>query len=187
MKDALKEFWLDVGVGILVFIAILTLLIFLSGCSLQTLFDKQKKEQASDSTSVKKETESFSKVDSTKSKSEATNTKETVYYPQPIIVPGRDGETKVVFVPQTVTESGTVKEEKQNFNFEDWYKRKEDSAKIAQLQTELDKKSKTEGSVLSVGQLIGIAFIGITFIGLLIALVYFKNQITNIKTLITKT
>lgn len=49
-----------------------------------------------------------------------------------------------------------------------------------------EKKTETKGSVLSVWQILGIAFLGIVLIGLLVALVYFKNQITNIHTLLNR-
>jgi uncharacterized membrane protein len=153
-----------------------------SGCEFMRKLDKSATTDRNDSTNVKKQTEVSSSVDTSKTKT--ASTKETVYYPQPIIVPGKDGETKIVFVPQTVKETGT--EEKQNFNYENYMKNVLDSMTIAQLKSELNKKSETEGSVLGMGFWIGIAIVGVVLIGLLLALVHFKNQIVNIKNLLPK-
>jgi hypothetical protein len=157
----------------------------LSSCSFMSKSDKHQTANKSDSVAVTKEKEALNKVDTSKSKSESAYTKETFFFP------GRDTTiNNYIFQPSQpavyIRESGTQKEEKQNFNFESWLKEKEDSIRIAQLQTELNKKKESEGSVLSVGQLIGIALIGLVLIGIVLMAFHFKSQITSIKNLITK-
>jgi len=186
MEDSNKTFWrkdfaLAVA-AVLIFAAIVFISVVTSGCEFFRKLDKQTTTAKSDSNNVKREVVVASSVDTSKSKS--ASTKETVYYPQPIIVPGKDGETKIVFVPQTVKETGT--EEKQNFNFDNYRRDLLDSIAIAQLREELNKKSETKGSLLGIGFWIGIAILGVVLIGLLFALVHFKSQLINIKSLITK-
>ncbi len=153
-----------------------------SGCTLFQKTQKTKEEIKSDSTSVKKVTETSSKVDT--SKTSSTNTKETVYYPQPIIVPGKNGETKVVFVPQTIRETGT--EEKQNFNYEDYRKDLIDSMRIANLELALSKQSETKTSILGFGFWLGVSLLGIVLIGLMVMVLRMKSQFTSINSLLTK-
>ena len=98
------------------FYAIVLIIILLSGCKLFREVDKK----SSDSTVVKKDIQSSAKVDTSQTKTETASTKETVYYPQPIYIQGKDGETKVVFVPQSTKETGTKKEESNNAIFETW-------------------------------------------------------------------
>ena len=181
MRQFKHEFISGVA-GALFILSLPFLLIMCSGCEFFRKMSKSETEVRGDSVNVKKATEVSSSVDTSKSK--IASTKETVYYPQPIIVPGKDGETKIVFVPQTVKETGT--EEKQNYNFENYRKDFLDSMRMAKLEAELNKKSETEGSILGIGLWIGIAIVGVVLIGLLIALVHFKNQIVNIKSLLPK-
>jgi len=177
-----KDFWSMWKLPILIAVLIVLVCILCSSCEFFRKLDKQTTEVKNDSTKVNKVTEVASSVDTSKSKS--ASTKETVYYPQPIIVQGKDGESKIVFVPQTVKETGT--EEKQNFNFDNYRRDLLDSIAIAQLREELNKKSETKGSLLGIGFWIGVAILGVVLIVLLLALVHFKNQIISIKNLLPK-
>ena len=156
------------------------LLMFACSCSFFNKSQRQTSTTKNDSTNVKKETEKSSKIDT--SKTTTATTKETVYYPQPIIVPGKDGETKVIFVPQSTKETG--KQETQNFNYDQWFKEKTDSITIANLQLELSKKSETKGSLLGIGFWIGISLFGLVLIFLMFMMLKFKNDIVSIKNLI---
>ena len=184
IEDSNRKFWRQdfalAIAGILILAFIIFISVITSGCEFFRKIDKQTTTAKNDSTKVNKVTEVASSVDTSKSKS--ASTKETVYYPQPIIVQGKDGESKIVFVPQTVKETGT--EEKQNFNFDNYRRDLLDSIAIAQLREELNKKSETKGSLLGIGFWIGVAILGVVLIGLLFALVHFKNQIVSIKSLI---
>lgn len=165
--------------------SILTIIIFctiFSSCEFMRKSQKTKQEVSSDSTNVKKETETSSKVDTSKTKT--ATTKETIYYPQPIIVPGKNGETKVVFVPQSTKETGT--EEKQNFNYEDYRKDIIDSMRIANLELALSAKSEVKGSLLGFGFWLGVSMLGIVLIGMMIMILRMKNQFTSINNLINK-
>lgn len=97
-----KDFVLELGGALCVL-----LLLALFCCSSCKVF-RESKQSSKDSTVIHKESEGSFKSDSSGSKTE--NTKETVYYPQPIYIEGKDGETKVVFVPQTVKESGKTEQ-----------------------------------------------------------------------------
>jgi hypothetical protein len=177
-----KDFFTIVKGALIVAATLLFICFICSGCEFFRKLDKSATTNKNDSTNVKKETETSSSIDTSKSKS--ASTKETVYYPQPIIVPGKDGETKIVFVPQTVRETGT--EEKQNFNYESYIKAKLDSMTIAQLQSQLDKKSETKGSVLGIGFWIGIAIVGVVLLAIILVLAKFANQLTSVRALLTK-
>src|SRR5574339_720218 len=97
-------FW---GVSGALIIFLLVILFICSSCkSIKGL-----KSNSRDSLSVQKLSEGATKTDSSGSKTDKTNTKETVYYPQPIYIQGKDGETKTVFVPQYIKETGTEKTE----------------------------------------------------------------------------
>lgn len=150
-------------------------------CSSCKLF-REVNKSSKDSTSINNTKEGSIKFDSSGSKSDITSTKETIYYPQPIYIQGKDGEVRVISIPQVVKESGTEKTEQAHIVTDTSWRDaiREMTVAIANKQTE------TEGSLLSFWQIIGIAFIGIVFIGMLIALVYFKNQIVSIKTLLNK-
>ena len=90
---------------LLLFVGILMLL---PGCKIL----KNQKLATKDSVSVNQSSQGSVRVDSSGSKSDKTNTKETVYYPQPIYIEGKNGgEPKIIFVPQTVRETGTEKTE----------------------------------------------------------------------------
>jgi len=163
------------------FFTIIICFIF-SSCTLFNKSQKQVTRAASDSTNTHKETEVSKKVDT--SKTTTVNTKETVYYPQPIIVPGKNGETKVVFVPQSTKETGS--EERQNFNYEDYRKDLIDSMRIANLELQLTKQSETKTSILGFGFWLGVAIVGLVLIGLMVMVLKMKSQFTSIINLIPK-
>ena len=173
-KDLLKCFIVALGI-------VLLCLIF-SSCTLFNKSQKTKETKSSDSANVKKVTETSSKIDT--SKTTTVNTKETVYYPQPIIVPGKDGSTQVVFVPQSTKETGS--EQKQNFNYEDYRKDLIDSMRIANLEMQLSKQSETKTSILGFGFWLGVALVGIVLIGLMVMVLKMKSQFTSINNLLTK-
>lgn len=135
MRDTNEEYWEVIKgvIGALIILAIF-IIFFLTGC--KTI--SHLKKATNDSTSVKKVNEGSVKSDSSGSKSEST--KETVYYPQPIIVPGKDGETKVIFVPQTVKETGKTEEAKV-VKDESW-REAFDSLSSKILSLSQDKKTK---------------------------------------------
>jgi uncharacterized protein YpmB len=130
--------------------SIATIIIFctiFSSCSLFKKSQTTRKENNSDSTNVKKSSEVSSKVDTSKTKTETIHTKETIYQPQPIYVKGKDGETKIVFVPQSTKETGTSKEETQNFNYENTRKELLDSIRIANLELALSEKKESKTKI----------------------------------------
>lgn len=166
--------------SLLAALGIVLLMLACSSCDFFRRVQRTETQVKNDSTNVKKETETSSKIDT--SKTTTATTKETVYYPQPIIVPGKDGETKVIFVPQSTKETG--KQETQNFNYDQWFKEKTDSMTIANLQLELSKKTETKGSLLGIGFWIGISLFGLVLIFLMFMMLKFKNDIVSIKNLI---
>ena len=153
------------------------LCLILSSCDFFRRVQRTETEVKSDSANVKKVTETSSKIDT--SKTSTVTTKETVYYPQPIIVPGKNGETKVVFVPQSTKETGS--EERQNFNYEDYRKDLIDSMRIANLELALSKKTETKAALLPFGFWLGIGIVGLVAIGLMIMVLKMKSQITSLK------
>lgn len=144
MKDAIKEFWLDVGVVVLALLALLSVMFFFSGCKVV----KDLKQSSKDSSSINNSKEGSVKIDSSGSKADRTNTKETVYFPQPIIVPGKDGDTKVIFVPQTVRETGTEKTEQAQIIRDTSWKEAIREMTLALKEKELEKKTKVGPSFL---------------------------------------
>ena len=183
-KNNDKDFWSMWRIPLLIAVLAVLVCILCSSCEFFRKLDKSKTEVRGDSTNVKKEAEGLNKVDTSKSKTETASTKETVYYPQPIIIKGDDGKSYPVFVPQIVKETGSSKEEKQNFNYDQWFKEKTDSITIAQLRLELDKKSETKGSVLGMGFWIGVSILGVVLLGIVIVLAKFANQIKNVTSFI---
>jgi len=113
MRDTNEEYW-DVvkgAIGVLIVFAIF-IIFLLTGC--KTV--RSLKKSTTDSTSVSKVNEGSSKTDSSGSKSDKTTTKETVYYPQPIYIEAKNGESKIVFVPHSVKETGTEKTEQFDYS-----------------------------------------------------------------------
>jgi hypothetical protein len=157
MKDSDGEYIAIVkGVCGFLIVAALAIWIFLAtGCKVLSV----KKKETSDSTSVKKETNELSKVDTSKTKSASTNTKETVYYPQPIIVPGKDGETKIVFVPQTVKESGSSSQETNTYDFEKRLNEKIDSVNASKDVKNTDTNAKVGPSFIEWCLIAGLALL----------------------------
>ena len=178
-----NKFLRDFMTCLVIALIMVILCIIFSSCSLFNKSQKTKETIKTDSTSVKKVTETSSKVDTSKTKSEST--KETVYYPQPIIIPGTNGgEAKIIFVPQSTKETG--KSETQNFNYDQWFKEKTDSMTIANLQLQLSKQSETKVGILPLGFWIGIGFVGLVAIGLMVMLLKMKSQFTSITNLLPK-
>ena len=176
------NFFKDLLTCFIIALLVVCLCLVFSSCSLFNKSQKTKETVKTDSTSVKKTTEVSSKVDT--SKTSSTNTKETVYYPQPIIVQGKNGESKVYYVPQSVKETGT--EQKQNFNYEDYRKDLIDSMRIANLELQLSKQSETKTSILGFGFWLGVALVGIVLIGLMVMMLKMKSQFTSIISLLPK-
>ena len=176
MKDTNEEYWevVKAVIGALAILAIF-IIFFLTGCKTVSHL----KKSTNDSTSVKTLNEGSVKIDSSGSKSDKTNTKETVYYPQPIYIQGKDGETKVVFVPQTVKESGTEKTEESKVNKEEAWREAFDSLSSKILLLSQDKKTK-----------VGLSFIEWILIGA-VGLMFLKSfsppAIKFLHNIITKT
>lgn len=157
-KDVIE--YAMIFIGSLVMACLIVLLFtLLTGCKLLHSRELQKSEVKTDSSSVKKETETLTKVDTSKSKSESTYTKETFYY-------GRDTTINNFIIQPNqpavyIRESGTKKEETQNYNFEDWQRRFTDSMTIANMKTELEKKSETKVKVLDFWQILALGMLGL--------------------------
>ncbi len=141
IEDSNKTFWrkdFGVAISIILVVAAIIIICTFSGC--KTLHSS--KSNTKDSISTNKANEGSVRVDSSGSKSDKTNTKETVYYPQPIYIQGKDGETKVFYVPQKVTETGTEKtEQAQIIKDTSW---KEAFNSLAVLIANKEAKSQTK-------------------------------------------
>lgn len=171
-----KGIWKEV-IGVLFILLAIAVWFSCSSCNIFQALKKDKQEVKNDSVNVKKETETSSKVDTSKTKTETIHTKETIYQPQPIYIQGKDGETKVIFVPASTKETGESKEEKQNFNYDNYRKEIADSLWKSNIEKMLSKESETKGSVLGIGFWLGVAGVGIVLIGILFMLTKFQNQI----------
>lgn len=159
MRNSNKEYFTLLKGSLAIAIGIVALCLACSSCKLMYDIGKGKEQSKTDSVGVKKETEEKAKVDTSRSKSESTYSKETTYYPQPIYVNGP--EPKIVFVPQKVTESGTSKQESFNAIFESWKKNYEDSvAKAEQMKSktkDVEVTAKTDW--LTIGMIVAIALL----------------------------
>lgn len=142
-NEKYTEIWKGIGGGIII-IALLLWFILASGC--KTI--RNLKKSTNDSTSVVKTNEGTSKVDSSGSKSDKTSTKETVYYPQPIYIEGKNGEPKIIFVPQSVKETGTEKSEDFSVKKDESWREAFDSLSSKILTLSEDKKTKVGTSFL---------------------------------------
>lgn len=142
---------------------LLIILVLFSSCKLFT------KSQGSkdDSSHVISNKEQTLSGDTSKRKSEATNTKETVYYPQPIYIQGKDGESKVVFVPQTVKETLSNKEESQNGNYQQVTKDFMDSMR-AFMQT---RSSQTTVKAFDFWQIFALGIVGLVVLVILYVII----------------
>ena len=166
---ALETFNKILAIGmLLLFVGILMLL---PGCKVV----KHTKTATKDSAAVARLNEGSNKVDSSGSKSDKTNSKETVYYPQPIIVPGKDGADRIIFVPQSVKETGTEKTEDANISKSNQWKDKYDSLMYATLLSNKDSTVKAGPSFIE--------WILICAVGL----IFLKSFAPTIIKLITKT
>ena len=152
MRDTNEKWEIVKGaVGAVIILAIFVIF-FLTGC--KTV--RNTKKSTSDSTSVSSVKEVTAKSDSSGSKTE--NTKETVYYPQPIYIQGKDGENKIVFVPQSVKETG--KTEQAQVIVDNSWREAFDSLNKSILTLSNDRKT----SVLNIWQIIAIGAIVILII-----------------------
>lgn len=153
-KEADSNGCISVGLGALGFGLMMVFICFV--CSSCKLF-REVNKSSKDSTSVNNSKEGSIKFDSSGSKSDITSTKETIYYPQPIIVPGKDGESKIIIVPQSVRETGTEKTEQAHIITDTSWKDaiREMSVAIANKQTETSAKTDW----LTIALLIGIGLL----------------------------
>jgi len=135
-----ESFWETVVAVAAVALIFVFMLVFLSSCKLFREVDKAK----SDSASVVKQSEVNTKVDTSKSKTETIHTKETIYQPQPIYIQGKDGETKVIFVPQTTRETGSQTQENTNYKFDGLRKEFLDSLNVAKASKQSETKAGTD-------------------------------------------
>lgn len=159
-----KEF-IDVFKGSLLIAVILVLVcLVLSSCSLF----KKVERSGSDSANVKKQDESTTRVDTSKSKNESTYSKEYIY------VPGRDTTINNYFPansPQPIyiyRESGTNKQENQNGVFEDWKKHYQDSTAASQKQLSSKTDIKVGPNLFEIIIMIGLGLLLLPKILLLI-------------------
>lgn len=168
------------------FVITVLCIIALSSCKLFREVSKNEKQVSGDSTHVTSNLIDKNSVDTSKTKRNETSTKETVYYPQPIYIQGKDGETKTVFVPQSVKETGSKSEEINNAIFENYKQHIEDSLRISELERQQTKQTEIKGSILSFGESLGLVLIGLVIIGMVIMVIYLKNHMTSIKQLLSK-
>ena len=135
-KHFLKDFLLGAGGAICIWLFVICFVC--SSCKIL----KNEKSNVKDSTVVNKSSEGSVKTDSSGTKTDKTNTKETVYYPQPIYIQGKDGETKTVFVPQYIKESGTEKTEQAQIITDTSWKDAFNSLAVLIASKESEKKIK---------------------------------------------
>ena len=150
-----KHEFLSGVVGALFIISLPFLLLMCSGCKVL----KSTKSNVKDSLSVQKVNEGSVRVDSSGSKSDKTNTKETVYYPQPIYIQGKDGEIKIVSVPQYIKETGTEKTEDAKIVKDDSWRQALDSLSWQITNREMDKKVKVGPSFIEWCLIAGLALL----------------------------
>ena len=151
IKDTDNDFFRIMKGALIVCAVILFICFACSSCKVL----KSTKSSVKDSLSVQKVNEGSARVDSSGSKSDKT--KEMVYYPQPIIIPGKDGETKVVFVPQVVRE--TSKDEDAKIVKDDSWRQALDSLSAKFTNRELDKKVKVGPSFIEWILIAGLALL----------------------------
>lgn len=162
---ALETFNKILAIGML--LTVVFLLLMLSGCKTQ----HKSNQVVKDSLSVQKTNEGSTKLDSSGSRSDKMNTKETVYYPQPIIVPGKDGNDRIIFVPQSEKVTGSEKNEDFNLSKDSHWKDKYDSLMFATLLSSKSGSTKVGFTTFEIIMMIA---------GGLIALKMFGPQITKI-------
>ena len=159
--DNNKLFWREViwpVLKIFIIAGITLAILFLSaGCKiLQT-----KQSSSSDTSSVKKELQVNSKVDTSKTKSESQYTRET------FIVPGRDTTiNNFIFQPGNqqptvyIRETGSKKEETNTFQFADFRKEILDSLSASKQESKVETKVK----VLDFWQILALGLIGLIIV-----------------------
>lgn len=125
-------------------------------CSSCKLF-REVNKSSKDSTSVNNVREGAIKIDSSGSKSDITNTKETIYYPQPIYIQGKDGEVKVISIPQVIKESGTEKTEQAHVITDTSWRDAIREMTVAIANKETETSAKTDW--LTIALLIGIGLL----------------------------
>lgn len=175
MKDT-NEDYIEIVKGVAGGLIILVLIVWFflaSGCKLLSEVKKDRTETKTDSSGVKKETEMLSKVDTSKSKSESAYTKEIFYY-------GRDTTiNNFIFQPNQpsvyIKESGTRKDETQNYNYEQRLRQSLDSMRISELEKQLNKETKTEVKIFDFWQILALGIIGV------IVLYLIANKFITIK------
>jgi hypothetical protein len=148
-----KQYWKDWGLALSCVLAIfLFLALFIcSGCKVL----RSSKSNTKDSVSVNKVNEGSVRVDSSGSKSDRT--KETVFYPQPIYIEGKNGESKIIFVPQSVKETEKVEDAK--IIKDDSWRQALDSLSWQITNREMDKKVKVGPSFIEWCLIIGLALL----------------------------
>ena len=139
MRQFKHEFISGVA-GALFILSLPFLLVMCGGCKVL----KSTKSNVKDSTSVNKVNEGSVRVDSSGSKSDRT--KETVFYPQPIYIEGKNGESKIIFVPQSVRETEKVEDAK--IIKDDSWRQALDSLSWQITNREMDKKVKVGPSFI---------------------------------------
>ena len=140
MRDTDNEFKSIIKGAFIVAAAIVILCLLCSSCKVL----KSTKSNVKDSLSVQKVNEGSVRVDSSGSKSDRT--KETVFYPQPIYIEGKNGESKIIFVPQSVRETEKVEDAK--IIKDDSWRQALDSLSSKFTKSELDKKTKVGPSFI---------------------------------------
>ncbi len=154
-----QRFFRDVRICLLLAILIVIVAAMCSSCSFFNKSQKQSSEIKTDSTKVKRETEKVSNVDTSKTKAESTYQKETIYF-------GRDTTINNYYPAPAVIirESGTKKEETNNYNYETRERQIVDSMRIANLELQLSKKTETKVKVLDFWQILALGLIGIVIL-----------------------
>ncbi len=152
MRDTDNDFFTIIKGSLIVCAVLLLICWFCSSCRVI----KSTKSTVKDSLSVQKVNEGSARVDSSGSKSDKT--KETVYYPQPIYIEGKNGgEPKIIFVPQSVRE--TSKEEDAKIVKDDSWRQALDSLSAKFTNRELDKKVKVGPSFIEWLLIAGLALL----------------------------
>lgn len=132
-------------------IGIILIILILASCKLFHESEKRSdiKKVSSDTTSISKSQTSKDNIDTSRNKTEKINTKETVYYPQPIIVKGDDGKSQVVFVPQSVKETSNEKTEQWIYQMQRFLENKFDSLSKNQNSetSKTEKETKTKAGI----------------------------------------
>jgi len=140
MRDTDNEFKSIIKGAFIVAAAIVILCLLCSSCKVL----KSTKSNVKDSTSVNKVNEGSVRVDSSGSKSDRT--KETVFYPQPIYIEGKNGESKIIFVPQSIKETDKT-EQAQVITDTSWREAFRELSSHLENR-ELDKKTKVGPSFI---------------------------------------